>query len=144
MFLTAAFLLFVTALIVISALALHRGGRDERAATIAFLVALIASQPASLLMPPAAGPQYAVMAIDAALCVAFMAIAARSTRFWPIWATASQLVGTLTHLAAVLRPQLAVEAYATTQPFWAFPILAAIAVGTRSQIDETKRRRLPG
>jgi len=135
--------LFVAALIGVSAFALYRGGRDERAATMAFLIALLASQPASLLTPPAAGPQFAVMAVDAALCVAFMAIAARSTRFWPIWATASQLVGTFTHLAAILRPQLAVEAYATTQPFWAFPILAAIAIGTRTQVEQAGRRRLP-
>jgi len=72
------------------------------------------------------------MVVDAALFLAFVAIAYRSTKFWPIWAAASQLVAVLTHWVVILNPSIVRTVYATAQPFWVFPVIIAIAVGTRT------------
>ncbi|MES2339612.1 MAG: hypothetical protein V4537_16090 [Pseudomonadota bacterium] len=136
--LTAAFLAYVFALFGTILYALVRGGWSERAAAIALLVAVIATQLAALI-EPARGPQYGVMLVDAALVVALFGVSARSKGYWPIWATASQLIGTLTHGAAILRPRISIELYASTQPFWVFPLLAAIAAGTFNYRRDRKR-----
>jgi hypothetical protein len=77
------------------------------------------------------GPEIDVMAVDAAAFIAFVAIAYRSTKFWPIWAAASQLVATITHWVVILNPSIVRTLYMTAQPFWIFPILVALAIGTR-------------
>jgi hypothetical protein len=72
------------------------------------------------------------MTVDVLAFIAFVALAYRSKKFWPIWAAASQLVAVLTHWAIALDPSVVRTIYATAQPFWAFPVIAALAIGTRA------------
>lgn len=133
MILIAAFVLYVALLALICLYALRWGGATERRAALALIVAVVATQCADALGSKWVKPEYGIMVVDAALLVAFIAIAHRSDRFWPIWIAAAQLIGVITHLAVVLHPQVGGDLYRMMQPFWVFPILAGIAWGTWSR-----------
>ena len=136
--LLAAFVLYLTLLVATMVYALRKGGETERLGAITLLIAIILSELASNLGPRSfqgsGGPATDIdmMVIDLGLFIAFVIIAYRSTKFWPIWAAASQLVAVLTHWVFILDPSVVRTAYATAQPFWVFPMLGAIAIGTRT------------
>jgi hypothetical protein len=130
--LLAAFVLYLAFLVATLAYALWKGGKDERTGAVTILLAALSSQVASETGLGRGGYQIGVMVIDVAVFIAFVALAYRSKKFWPIWAAASQLVALLTHWAVVLDPSVVRTIYATAQPFWAFPVIAALALGTRA------------
>jgi hypothetical protein len=61
---------------------------------------------------------------------AVWAMTLRSRAFWPIWATGFQLAAVGTVLAMVWAPPAARSAFALALGFWAYPILAAILLGS--------------
>ncbi|RYY24391.1 MAG: hypothetical protein EOP62_16910 [Sphingomonadales bacterium] len=129
--LLAASVLYVFVGLTICAAALIWGGRDERAAAAGFIVAAAASLVAAAVQDARyREPQYSVMVVDVIYLVFLLMIVQRSRRFWPLWAAAAHLVGTFTHVARIYHPSMLAEAYASVQPFWAFPVLFALAVGT--------------
>jgi cytochrome bd-type quinol oxidase subunit 2 len=128
--LRAAYILYLIVLPATCVFALWRGGRDERAATLALLGGIAGTHIAWLFGSNWQKPELGIMAVDAALFVAFVAVAHRSRRFWPIWIAAAQFAGVITHLAVVIHPNVVTELYRLTQPFWVFPILGGIAYGT--------------
>jgi hypothetical protein len=134
--LVAGLVLYLAALAATCLYAFVRGGRTERHAAIALLVAAAATQIGGAIGPEWVGPSYWIMAVDAALFVAFAVIARRSERFWPVWIAAAQLCGLITHLAVVVHSNVVTELYLLTQPFWVFPILAGIVWGTRRRHRE--------
>ena len=133
-----ALLLYLVVLMGTLAYALQKGGKDERSGAITLLILALFTQVFSVIGPTGkmgqgwGGPEIDVMVVDAAGFIAFVAIAYRSEKFWPIWAAASQLVAVLTHWVVILNPSIVRSVYATAQPFWVFPVIAAIAVGTRA------------
>jgi hypothetical protein len=130
-FLIAAMVFYVFAALVICASALIWGRRDERAAAAGYLVAAAASFIAAAIQHARyREPQYGVMVVDLFYLAFLLLIVRRSRRFWPLWAAAAHLVGTFTHVVRILQPSMLAEAYASVQPFWAFPVLLALVVGT--------------
>lgn len=132
-FLFAAFILYLVGLIGACVYALAKGGGSERAAVGIIVAAALLSQIASLMGNRWHGFEAYVMAVDAATFVAFVFLAKRSRKFWPIWAAAAQLIGTMTHLVVLFEPSIVLEVYASTQPFWALPVIVAMIVGTRGE-----------
>ena len=130
--LLAAFVLYLAFLIATLVYALRKGGKDEQRGILTIVVGALFSEIASTMPADRGGPQIGVMVIDILVFIVFLAIAYRSKKFWPIWAAASQLVAVLTHWAVILDPSIVRTAYAAAQPFWVFPMLAAIALGTRA------------
>ncbi|RYD52469.1 MAG: hypothetical protein EOP60_10355 [Sphingomonadales bacterium] len=115
----------------ICASALIWGGRDERAVAVGFLITTVASWVAAAIQDGRyREPQYSVMVVDLFFFAFLLLIVRRSRRFWPLWVAAAHLVGTFTHVVRILQPSMLAEAYASVQPFWAFPMLFALAVGT--------------
>lgn len=108
--------------------ALVRGGPEVRHVATAMLIAVAATVLASAFGQHWHGPNWGVIAVDVAFLAILVAIALRSTRYWPIWAAASQLAGCLAHLPAIFT-QLPMKIYVTTQSLWAFPLLLSLAVG---------------
>lgn len=133
----AAFILYLFALVGACVFALVRGGGTERAAVGIIVAAALLSQIASLMGNRWHGFEAYVMGVDAVTFIAFVVLAKRSRKFWPIWAAAAQLIGTMTHLVVLFEPSIVLEVYASTQPFWALPVIAAMIVGARG---ETLRR----
>jgi hypothetical protein len=142
--LLAALVLYLVFLVGTLAYALLRGGPDERSGAITILIGVLLTQvvsvvgPSGNMAPGWFGPEIGVMVTDVAVFIAFVAIAYRSKKFWPIWAAASQLVAVLTHWTVILDPSIVKMVYTTAQPFWVFPMLAALVLGTRAH-----RRSLP-
>jgi len=135
--LLAVFVLYLVFLIATLAYALRKGGSEERQGALTILLGTLLSEVASEAGPSWSDPQWGgieidLLMIDAAAFIAFLVIAHRSKKFWPIWAAASQLVAVLTHWVVILNPSIVRTVYATAQPFWIFPVLAAVALGTRA------------
>ncbi|SDC45784.1 hypothetical protein SAMN05444678_103104 [Sphingomonas sp. YR710] len=72
------------------------------------------------------------MLIDLAVLAAFLTLALRSDKFWPLWTTAFQIIGVATHLAKFVDPAIVPRAYSIAQGFWAYPMLAALVIGARA------------
>jgi hypothetical protein len=78
-----------------------------------------------------------VFLVDVAVFVAFVILALRANRYWPIWVSALLGIGVLGHLAMLLHPRVIPWAYAVVLSIWSYPILLLIVVGTYAH-----RRRL--
>lgn len=64
--------------------------------------------------------------IDAITFIAFVLITLRSRKFWPLWASALQLLTVFANFAPLLQVRLKGLAYALNEQIWAWPILAII------------------
>ena len=125
------YIIFWALLLLAFAYALWRGRGDEKMAASVALLATIATQ---FVMPPPSlrysGIQFSLVAIDIAVLAAFVAIALRSERFWPLWVAGLQLTNSMSHLMKGVESDLIPQAYAAAAVFWSYPILLIIIVGT--------------
>ena len=115
------------------AYALWRGGRPEKAGVGIIAVGSILSVIAtSDLGARFRTVEWGILAIDVTILVAFLALALRTDRFWPLWAAGFHAIGVATHVATMVDPDVVSRAYAYAQGFWAYPMLIAAAIGTRN------------
>lgn len=126
----------------VCAAALVMGKRTERMVAVGFLVTAAATVFVSTIIGRSHwhGVNWGVLAVDVVFLLWLIVVACRSERFWPLWAAAAQLAGTVAHLPAIAFPNLPMKLYAETQPFWAFPILACMLIGTIANRDRTPPR----
>ena len=107
-----------------------RGGAPERWAASMLAGASAASM---LSLAPLASRYQHVEAgaaiADACLFAGYLALALRSTRYWPSWIAAIQFLQLLSHLVAAL-PHVLVMIYGIMISIWGYPMIVAIAVGT--------------
>jgi len=115
------------------------GDRDEKIAIALYGVASIVSAwvvtPLTVRFHSVEG---SVMTVDVALLVPFLLIVVQSTRNWPLWCTAFQVV-TVVANSVVLSPASR-HAYAATLYLLSYGVLAAIVAGAIN----SRRRRLQG
>lgn len=123
-----AYVLFLSSMLAVCALAVLRGGQDERLAAVALATAALVSP--LVLSHGFAGPEFGVVLVDAGLFLALGAIAMGSRSFWPIWAAGFQLCGLAVHLAAAKSPSMMPAAYADTLAIWSYAVMTALALGT--------------
>ena len=57
------------------------------------------------------------------MLVAFVVIALRSDRFWPLWVAGLQLTISISHVLKAIQPDLLPIAYGVAERFWSYPIL---------------------
>ena len=113
------------------AYALWRGRTDERIAASVCVLASIATRFAiSPLTERYTSVEVGLLLIDGAVLAAFVALALRSRRFWPLWVAGLQLTSSLSHLMKVVELDLLPRAYAAAAVFWSYPILLIIVIGT--------------
>ncbi|QIL03144.1 hypothetical protein G7078_10380 [Sphingomonas sinipercae] len=135
------YILFWALLLSIVGYACWRGRTDERVAAIACLLATVTT--VLVIPPPSArysSTDYTLLGIDIAMLAAFVGIAVRSNRFWPLWVAGLQLTMTMSHLIKAMRPELVSEVYAAAAVVWSYPILFIILIGTW----RTHRRSVAG
>jgi len=116
-------------LAVIVAAALWRGGWAERTAAVAAVVANVASA-ALQDRTDWLDPQWGVLAVDILLLGVLAWIALRSSRYWPLFATAFQLLGVITHVAMMVDRTVNPWAYITAGVIWSYLVMIPLAVGT--------------
>ena len=111
--------------------AMLRGGQPERLGGIILIAGSVLSWAgASREAVRFHGMENGILLIDLAVLAAFLTLALKSDRFWPLWVTGFHLVAVLTHLALLADPTVVPRAYALAQGFWAYPMLIALAIGT--------------
>lgn len=121
-------LIFLVALIGSCGAALWLGRGNERWTAIALLVSAVASP--LVEQSEFVQPESGILVIDLVLLGYLLVLALRSDRFWPLWAAGFHVVGTMIHVARLVDVSIWPNAYAVAQVFWAYPVLAALAVGT--------------
>lgn len=131
-------------LVIIAGFALWRGGRPERLAVIALIVASLAS-PLVQNTSNFNAPQWGIMIVDVLLFIAFAALAWLFGRSWIPWAAAFQLITVVTHVGYALNLDILSRAYLSTSYLLFFGVLSAIAWGSvPSGGTRRDRRRTPG
>lgn len=124
-------ILFRVALLLVAGYAFLRGTRDEKlVAAICIVGAFVSHEVASPLSERYLGLETPILIVDALMFAAFVAIALRSSRFWPLWIAGLQLTTILGHLLKAAGGDLVSRAYGVALGFWAYPILIILAVGT--------------
>jgi hypothetical protein len=68
--------------------------------------------------------------VDLAALISFLVLALYARRFWPLWMTAFQAIGTAGHLAKLADPEMIRWAYAFLLGIWSYPMLLLLALGT--------------
>ena len=112
--------------------ALFRGGAPERAGAVIFGVGSVLTYVAVTLSPLRfRDVEVWVLAVDAATFAAFLVLALRAERFWPLWMTGLLGVGLVAHLAKLLSPGVVPWAYAVVLSVWSYPMLLLLVLGTR-------------
>lgn len=130
-------ILTLVGLIGSSLIALKWGGLDERLAAFGFVLAAIVTAVSNT--SHYGQPEIGEMTIDFALLAGLVVLALRSDRFWPIWASAFQLVGTSVHLASMAESGDFAKAYANALVFWFYPVVLTLMIGT--YLEARKRGR---
>jgi len=94
--------------------------------------------------------QWSVMVIDVVLLGAFVAIALRSRRYWPLFSTAFQLLAVVTHIARALDAAVSGWAYQTAGIIWGYLVIFGIGYGSLTapkryaEIEEADPKDVPG
>ena len=118
------------------------GGAPERIGAAIFLIGSVLTYVALETSPiDFRGVEVGVFIIDVVVFAAFVLLALRANRYWPLWMSALLGLGVVGHLAMLLHPRVIPWAYAVVLSIWSYPILALIALGTR---DHQRRLRANG
>lgn len=123
---------FWIALIVCCLYALTRGGAPERIGAVIFIVAVILTGLAVSSMEGQAyrSMEVGLLLVDGAMLVAFLILALKSTRFWPVWMSGLQAVQAAAHLPKLADPELIYWAYGAAQALWSYPMMALLGAAT--------------
>lgn len=129
--------LYFALLALVSGYAFLRGGREER---IVAAVCVSASLASLAVFRPAdvsySDFQPRIAIIDFAVLAAFVGVALRTKRFWPLWVAGTQLTTTVGHVLKLLDPQLLPVVYGAALASWSYLHLFILATGTwRSRRD---------
>ena len=132
------FIIFWIFLLTTCGYAIARGRRYEKLAAITCLIATIASMIGHMLMRHYYPVDYSAVEIsdlivDTGVLAAFVAIALRSDRFWPLWAAGLQLTISMSHTFKAIEPSLPAIVYGAAERFWAYPTLLVVFIGAWRQ-----------
>ena len=113
------------------AYALWRGGTPERiGATILAVGSFLTAAAIGSGRGSFQGVEVGVVLIDILCSLAFVALALRADRFWPLWLAALQVGGTAGHAVKFIDPNIIPRAYAFMLAAWAYPMLVLLFAGT--------------
>lgn len=121
-------ILFDLLLLSVVFLAFRRGDLETRVASMIALAATALTAFSVLFLGAGEPVETMVAIVDVTTLIAFVLIALRSHRFWPLWIAGLQLTTVLAHLFRVISPDLVNIAYQTAMRFWSYPILFILAV----------------
>lgn len=106
--------------------ALWKGDKPEQAGSMVCLISWLATTVALTTVTP----KYVWLLIDLGVLAAFGVIAWRSSRSWPMFATAFQAIGVGVHFASMLDVEIGEFAYISALAISSYGVLATLAVGT--------------
>jgi hypothetical protein len=122
--------------------ALWRGRKYEQLSAVICIVASVGSVMLHYVERLGyEGLQASDLVVDTLVLLAFVAIALRSDRFWPLWVAGLQLTISMSHVLKAIQPDLYPMAYAAAERFWSYPTLIIIAIGAWRQHRRTLASR---
>lgn len=111
--------------------ALWRGGAPERIGTTILVVfSLLTTVAISSADASYTSVETGVLVVDLICSAAFLALAMRADRFWPLWVAALQILGTAGHGIKFVDPEILRRTYAIFIIVWSYPMIALFVVGT--------------
>jgi hypothetical protein len=117
------------------------GGAPERLAAgsciAAFVATILSAHPATTRFRHF---EPGIFGADLGLLLVFVAIAIFSRRYWPIWLAACQLLAVGGHLFPLISANAVLNAYATAQAMWSWPIVIGLAVATYRHRTRLRQR----
>lgn len=133
---------YYAVLVAVCAYAFLRGRTDERVVASIFIIASLSSA----LIAPAKESVYSrmetgILIVDVLAFAAFVLVALRSERFWPLWVAGLQLTTLLSHIIKAARIDLMPQAYGAAARFWVYPIFLIIVIGTWRAHNRRLRER---
>lgn len=122
---------FTALMLVCCAYAFVSGGAPERIGAAIFLIGSVLTYVALETSPIRfRGVEIGVFVIDGASFVAFVLLALRANRYWPLWVSALVGLGLVGHLAMLVHPRVIPWAYAVVLSIWSYPMLLLMVAGT--------------
>ena len=111
--------------------AFTKGRVDERMAAAICVLATIASVAVNSPMSERySSVETGVLTVDVVAFLAFVWIALRSERFWPLWVAGLQLTTLFSHFFKFADSDMIPKVYAAAGRFWVYPIFLIIVIGT--------------
>ena len=136
--------IFWALLLITCGYALWRGRKYEQISAIVVLTASLVSVVARAeVQQPYLQMEIGDLVIDTLVLIAFVVIALRSDRFWPLWVAGLQLTISMSHIFKALEPNLLPLAYAAAERFWSYPTLVILFVGAWRQHRRSQARQRP-
>lgn len=126
--------LFLTAFTLCAGYAFKAGGKPERVAMMAQLIALLLSSSVAFWRDSGVFATLirGWLMIDLTLLLVLILVALRANRIWTIVLAGLQLAAIFAHLSKTLYPGLSPLGYAVFVQIWAWPMLIATALGVRN------------
>jgi hypothetical protein len=122
--------IYYALLLFVSIYAFLRGSAEER---IAAATCILATFVTNLVYSPRGSyvdVELGVLLVDIGALSAFIILALRSDRFWPLWIAGLQLTTVIAHVLKLVELDLMPQAYAAAARIWVYPIFLIIVVGT--------------
>jgi hypothetical protein len=130
---------FTAAFIACLGYAIYAGGKPERTAMLAQLVAFLLSLAAiSFGSIPVRGLPIGLALVDFALALALSLLAMKANRLWPIVLAGMQVATIFAHFARLMAFPLPAAGYIIFVQFWSWPMLMVTAVGIYKHQSRTR------
>jgi hypothetical protein len=111
--------------------AFWRGGAPERVGAAILTIGSLLTMAALVSRPGIyRNLELEIFLVDVATFLAFLILAMRADRLWPLCITALQIVGTAGHTVKLVDSQILPYAYAFALRFWGYPMILLIVLGT--------------
>ena len=134
-------LLFTVLLIGSCGYAIWKGGAPERVVGASLAAAYIATlMTYSELSVRFVEVEVGTMVVDLALLLALVAVALRADRGWPLLLAGLHLSSVGAHIVKLLDVDMIRVTYALMIAIWSYPMLIALAIGTRRHQLRLKRQ----
>jgi len=134
-------MLFTALLIGCCGYALWRGGAPERIVGAALAAAYVATVLTYSSLPQRfVAVEIGTLAVDLTLLVVLVAVAVCADRFWPFIVGGLHLSSVGAHLLKYLDVNMIRVTYALMIAMWSYPMLIALAIGTRRHQLRLKRQ----
>ncbi|MFS0771523.1 hypothetical protein [Sphingomonas sp. 1P08PE] len=112
------------------------GGAPERVAAAILLLGTVATWVVAIAGRGYYAGQFrsaelGILAVDATMLLALLALSLSADRFWPLWLTAIHGFGVVGHIARLIAPDILTDVYKAAHALSAYPALLLLIAATR-------------